>query len=160
MHSEGYGSCPLCVYVCVCVCVCVCVFIVFYHHTHVDPKYRYQQIHRKAEKPFKILFFAKNASFRSYCIISFTSAYKQYKYHTVAVKKTFPKLVHHSLFERPFIVHILHRFHIVHIVHICRSLYPVIRMLFTNDCRSCFPVQKLYKCICSLHMYMYMYMGV
>ena len=32
-------------------------------------------------------------------------------------------------------------------------------MLFTNDCRSCFPVQNLYKCICSLHM-LYVHGGV
>ena len=79
------------------------------------------------------------------------------------MKKTFPKLVHLSLFERSssftsFIVFTSNIVHIVYIVHIVHFILdPVIRMLFTNDCRSCFPVQNLYKCICSLHMYMYIY---
>ena len=55
---------------------------------------------------------------------------------TVAVKKTFPKLVHRSQFE-------LHSSFTIFTSFTHRSLYPVIRMLFTNDCRSCFPVQDL-----------------
>ena len=27
MRSEGYCSCPVCVYVCVYVCMCVCVYV-------------------------------------------------------------------------------------------------------------------------------------
>ena len=70
MRSEGYCSCP----VCVCVCVCVCMFIVFCHHTHVEPKYRYQRVHRNTEKLiyiYIIVVFAKNTSFTSEAKASF-----------------------------------------------------------------------------------------
>ena len=56
-----YCSCP----VCVCVFMCVCLFAVFCHHA----KYRYVRVHRKTEKTFIIVIFAKNASFRSYGVI-------------------------------------------------------------------------------------------
>ena len=93
---------------------------------------------------------------------------------TVALKKMFPKLIHLSPFERHSKdIHLSHRspfslqftsftsftsfmsliLHIIHVVHV----YPVIRMLFTNDCRSCFPVQNMYKCTCSLHIYLHVY---
>ena len=63
-------------------CVCVCVFVVFCHqaHVHVDRKIWVTMGSSQCKKTFIIVVFAKNASFISYCIISFTGAYPQYKY--------------------------------------------------------------------------------
>ena len=64
-RSEGYYSCPVCVYV----CVFVCLFVVFCHHAHLDPKYRYVRFNRDTENTYMIVIFAKNAWFRSYGVI-------------------------------------------------------------------------------------------
>ena len=91
MRSEGYCSCPVCmyvcmyvcVYVCMCVCmnvcvyVCMCVTVCMYVCMSVCPlipaashiritKERYQRILRNTGIVLNFADFPKNASFKSY----------------------------------------------------------------------------------------------
>ena len=57
---------------CVCMYVCVCVSVCLSVHSFLPPpasQYRYVRVHCDTEKPFIIVIFAKNASFRSYGVI-------------------------------------------------------------------------------------------
>ena len=66
MCSEGYCSCPVCMYVCVYVYVCPLISAA----SHVGiTKQIYQRIHRNAGIVLKFADFPKNASFKSYGVI-------------------------------------------------------------------------------------------
>ena len=65
-------------------------------------------------KPRKLILKIRDSFSRKFAPLKITR-YTVYNTYTVAVKKTFPKLVHHSPFERRS--SFVHRFHIVHIVH-------------------------------------------
>ena len=69
----------LCLYISVCVCVCVSVPMFSATMRNNASKKRYLQLYRNTGTILKGDL-AKNASFRSYAVISFTSAYTQYKY--------------------------------------------------------------------------------
>ena len=68
MRSEGYCSCPVCMFVCVYVCVYVCPLIPATSHIGIT-KERYQQILRNTGIVLNFTDFPKNASFKSYGII-------------------------------------------------------------------------------------------
>ena len=71
MRSEGYCSCPVCMYVCmyVCsVCVYVCPLIPAASHIGIT-KERYQRILRNTGIVLNFADFPKNASFKSYGVI-------------------------------------------------------------------------------------------
>ena len=80
MRSEGYFSCPVCMYVCMYVCVYVCMCVCMYVCVYVCPlipaashigitKERYQRILRNTGIVFNFADFPKNASFKSYGVI-------------------------------------------------------------------------------------------
>ena len=76
MRSEGYCSCPVCVYVCVCVCMYVCVYVcmcvcpLIPAASHIGiTKERYQRILHNTGIVLNFADFPKNASFKSYGII-------------------------------------------------------------------------------------------
>ena len=79
MRSEGYCSCPVCMYVCVYVCVYVCPFIPAALHIRIAkeilPPYtlesqkRYQRILRNTGIVLNFADFPKNYSFKSYGVI-------------------------------------------------------------------------------------------
>ena len=63
------------------VVLCMCVYSLKSAASHNGiTKARYQRIHRNTGTIKKRGNLAKNASFRSYAVISFTSTYTQYKY--------------------------------------------------------------------------------
>ena len=64
MRSEGYCSCPVCMYVCVYVCMYVCVYVCM-----CVTKERYQRILRNTGIVLNFADFPKNASFKSYSVI-------------------------------------------------------------------------------------------
>ena len=67
MRSEGYCSCPVCMYVCMCVCmyVCMCVCPLIPAASHIGiTKERYQRILRNTGIVLNFADFPKNASFR------------------------------------------------------------------------------------------------
>ena len=68
MLSEGYCSCPVCMYVCVYVCVCACPLIPAASHIGIT-KERYQRILRNTGIVLNFADFPKNASFKSYDVI-------------------------------------------------------------------------------------------
>ena len=68
MRSEGYCSCPVCMYVCMYVCMCVCPLIPAASHIGIT-KERYQRILRNAAIVLNFADFPKNASFKSYGVI-------------------------------------------------------------------------------------------
>ena len=69
MRSEGYCSCPVCMYV----CVCVCPLIPAASHIGIT-KERYQRILRNTGIVLNFLAdFPKNASFKSYGVICSSS---------------------------------------------------------------------------------------
>ena len=70
MHSEGYCSCPVCMYVCVymCVYICVCIYVCVYMcvcplipaASHIGiTKERYQRILRNTGIVLNLLIFLK-----------------------------------------------------------------------------------------------------
>ena len=80
MRSEGYCSCPVCMYVCMYVCVYVCMCVCMYVCVYVCPlipaashigitKERYQRILRNTGIVLNFVDFPKNASFKSYGVI-------------------------------------------------------------------------------------------
>ena len=64
MRSEGYCSCPVCMYV----CVYVCPLIPAASHIGIT-KERYQRIVRNTGIVLNFADFPKNASFKSYGVI-------------------------------------------------------------------------------------------
>ena len=64
-RSEGYCSCPLCMY------ICVCVRSNLPPHTLESQKKRYPRIHRNTGTRQFLIFadFAKNSSFKGYGVI-------------------------------------------------------------------------------------------
>ena len=75
MHarSEGYCSCPVCMYVCVYVCVYMCPLISAASHIGITEE-RYQQVHSNTGIIFNLADFPKNASFKSYGVICLPQA--------------------------------------------------------------------------------------
>ena len=73
MRSEGYCSCPVCMYVCDSVYVCVCPLIPAASHIGIT-KQRYQRIHRNTGIVLNFADFPKNASFKSYGVICLSRA--------------------------------------------------------------------------------------
>ena len=72
MCSEGYCSCPVCMYVCVYVCMCVCVYVcpLITAASHIGiTKERYQRILRNTGIVLNFADIPKNALFKSYGII-------------------------------------------------------------------------------------------
>ena len=74
MRSEGYCSCPVCMYVCMCVCVYVCMCVCVCVHSYLPPhtlesQERYQRILRNTGIVLNCADFPKNASFKSYGVI-------------------------------------------------------------------------------------------
>ena len=70
MRSEGYCSCPVCMYVCVYVCVYVYVCPLTTAASHIGiAKERYQRILRNTGIVLNFADFPKNASFKSYGVI-------------------------------------------------------------------------------------------
>ena len=72
MRSEGYCSCPVCMYVCMYVCMCVCVYVcpLIPAASHIGiTKERYQRILRNTGIVLNFADFPKNASFKSYGVI-------------------------------------------------------------------------------------------
>ena len=68
MRSDGYSSCPVCMYVCMYVCVYVCPLIPAASHIGIA-KERYQRILRNTGIVLNFADFPKNASFKSYGVI-------------------------------------------------------------------------------------------
>ena len=68
MRSEGYCSCPVCMYVCVYVCVYVCPIIPAASHIGIA-KERHQRILRNTGIVLNLADFPKNSSFKSYGVI-------------------------------------------------------------------------------------------
>ena len=68
MRSEGYCSCPVCMYVCMFVCMCVCPLIPAASHIGIT-KERYQRILRNTGIVLNFADFPKNALFKSYGVI-------------------------------------------------------------------------------------------
>ena len=64
MRSEGYCSCPVCMYV----CVCVCPLISASSHIGITQQ-RYQRVHSNTRIVLNFADFPKNASFKSYGVI-------------------------------------------------------------------------------------------
>ena len=72
MHSEGYCSFPVCMYVCMYVCMCVRVYVcpLIPAALHIGiTKERYQWILRNTGIVLNFADFPKNASFKSYGVI-------------------------------------------------------------------------------------------
>ena len=65
MRSEGYCSCPVCMYD---VCMCVCPLIPAASHIGIT-KERYKRILRNSGIVLNFADFPKNASFKSYGVI-------------------------------------------------------------------------------------------
>ena len=68
MRSEGYCSCPVCMYVCVYVCVYVCPLIPAASHIGIA-KERYQRILCNTGIVLNFADFSKNSSLKSYGVI-------------------------------------------------------------------------------------------
>ena len=70
MHSKGYCSCPVYMYVCVYVCMCVCVSTHTCRLTHWNHKTEIPTDSAQYRDRFNFFFdFPKNASFNSYGVI-------------------------------------------------------------------------------------------
>ena len=81
MRSEGYCSCPVCMYVCMYVCVYVCMYVcmsvcpLIPAASHIGiTEERYQRILRNTRIVLNFADFPKNASFKSYGVISLPRA--------------------------------------------------------------------------------------
>ena len=76
-HSEGYCSCRVCMCVCMYVCVYVCMYVwpLITAASHIGiTKQRNQRVHSNTAIVLNFADFPKNASFKSYGVICFTSS--------------------------------------------------------------------------------------
>ena len=97
--SEGYCSCPVCMYVCMYVHVCMCVHSYLPPHTLESQK---RDTHRNTGIVLNFADFPKNASFKSYGIICLPQA-------ALASKSFFPNEVSFYASVKPIATFSLHR---------------------------------------------------